>query len=146
METGSCQCKKITYSFERDKVISTHNCHCKDCQKSTGSGKATLLYIAKKNLSVSGELKFFETKGSLGLNIKRGFCENCGSGVLSYAKELPMLRFLKAGTLHDSSWVKVDSNFFSESAHEWNKVDKEVKSFKGNPDMISNIKAVLKAL
>ena len=105
-----------------------------------------MLYIAKKNLSVSGELKFFETKGSLGLNIKRGFCENCGSGVLSYAKELPMLRFLKVGTLNDSSWVKVDSNFFSESAHEWNKVDKEVKSFKGNPDMISNIKAVLKAL
>ena len=57
-----------------------------------------------------------------------------------------MLRFLKAGTLNDSSWVKVDSNFFSESAHDWNKVDKEVKSFKGNPDMISNIKAVLKAL
>ena len=111
METGSCQCRKITYSFEREKVISTHNCHCKDCQRSTGSGKATLLYIAKKNLLINGELKFFETKGSLGLNIKRGFCGNCGSGVLSYAKELPMLRFLKAGTLNDSSWVKVDSNF-----------------------------------
>ena len=59
-------------------------------------------------------------------------------------KELPMLRFLKAGTLNDSSWVKVDSNFFSESAHDWNKVDKEVKSFK-TADMISNIKTVLKA-
>ena len=105
-----------------------------------------IVRLPKKNLLISGELKFFETKGSLGLNIKRGFCGNCGSGVLSYAKELPMLRFLKAGTLDDSSWVKVDSNFFSESAHDWNKVDKEVKSFKGNPDMISNIKAVLKAL
>ena len=57
-----------------------------------------------------------------------------------------MLRFLKAGTLDDSSWIKVDSNFFSESAHDWNKVDKEVKTFKGNPDMISKIKAVLMAL
>ena len=111
METGSCQCRKITYSFEREKVISTHNCHCKDCQRSTGSGKATLLYIAKKNLLINGELKFFETKGSLGLNIKRGFCGNCGSGVLSYAKELPMLRFLKAGTLNDSSWVKLTPTF-----------------------------------
>ena len=99
METGSCQCRKITYSFEREKVISTHNCHCKDCQRSTGSGKATLLYIAKKNLLINGELKFFffffffETKGSLGLNIKRGFCGNCGSGVLSYAKSSPCLDF-----------------------------------------------------
>ena len=146
IKKGGCLCGKIEYEFDSSKVISAHHCHCKDCQKSTGSGKATLLYIAKKNLLVTGELKFFETKGSLGLNIKRGFCNNCGSGVLSYAKELPMLRFLKVGTLDDSSWVKADSNFFSESAHDWNKVDKEVKSFKGNPDMISNIKAVLKAL
>jgi len=146
MQSGSCQCKNITYSFDKEKVISVHNCHCSDCQRSTGSGRATLIYIAKKNLAVEGNVKFFETKGSLGLHIRRGFCENCGSGILSYAKELPMLIFLKVGTLDDSSWVKVDSNFFSESAHNWNKVDEEIKSFRGNPDMITNIKALFKAI
>ena len=146
METGSCQCRKITYSFEREKVISTHNCHCKDCQKSTGSGKATLLYIAKKNLLISGELNFFETMGSLGLNIKRGFCGNCGSGVMSYAKELPMLKFLKAGTLDDSSWLKIDSSFFSESAEEWNAPDENLKCYEGNPDILSSLKNAIKSL
>lgn len=102
MEKGHCQCHEISYSFAREHVISAHHCHCKDCQRSTGSGKATIIYVPKKHLTIEGELKYFESKGSMGMHIKRGFCQNCGSGILSYAKELPMILFLKAGTLIDS--------------------------------------------
>ena len=41
-ESGRCQCGEIHYSFERDKIISGHHCHCKDCQRATGSGKSTI--------------------------------------------------------------------------------------------------------
>ena len=47
-ETGTLLCGEIKYSFERDKIISGHHCHCKDCQRATGSGKATILVISKK--------------------------------------------------------------------------------------------------
>ena len=80
------------------------------------------------------------------MHIRRGFCANCGSGVLSYAKEIPLMLFVKAGTLVDSSWVEVESSYFSESAHAWNKVDENIKSFKRNPDLLSNIKSVIKAI
>jgi len=146
METGHCQCKKISYSFPREKVISAHHCHCKDCQRSTGSGKATIIYVPKKSITIEGELKYFESKGSSGMHIRRGFCANCGSGVLSYAKEIPLMLFVKAGTLVDSSWVEVESSYFSDSAHAWNKVDENIKSFKRNPDLLSNIKSVIKAI
>jgi|SRR6056300_1233293 len=146
MEKGHCQCQEISYSFQREDVISAHHCHCRDCQRSTGSGKATIIYVPKKHLTIEGELKYFESKGSMGMHIKRGFCHNCGSGILSYAKELPMILFVKAGTLIDSSWVEIKSSYFSDSAQAWNKVDDDIKSFKGNPDIISNIKSVIKAL
>ena len=144
-QTGRCQCGKIKYSLRESKVISGHHCHCKDCQRTTGSGKATILFIAKKYVDLKGQLKFFESKGTSGSNVRRGFCPNCGSGVLSYSKQLSHILFLKAGTLDDSSWVKIDSNFFTKSAHEWNKPDDTVKCFEGNPSIISGIKTILKS-
>ena len=41
-ESGRCQCGDITYTLDKNKVISAHHCHCKDCQRTTGSGKATI--------------------------------------------------------------------------------------------------------
>ena len=114
--TGKCQCGKISYSLKQVKVISAHHCHCKDCQRATGSGKATILFIARKYIDIKGDLKYFECKGSSGSTVRRGFCDNCGSGVLSYAKEIPHIVYVKAGTLDDSSWVTIDSNFFTKSA------------------------------
>ena len=145
IETGSCLCGSVSYSFQRNKVISGHHCHCKDCQKATGSGKATILVLAKKNLTIKGDPKFYETVGSGGMPINRGFCEKCGSGVISFAKELDRVVFVKAGTLDDSSWVTIDSNYFTDSSHDWNKPDYNIKSFNQNPNLIENIKTVLKS-
>ena len=50
-QTGRCQCGEISYSFLEDKVISAHHCHCKDCQKSTGSGKATIIILPEEKLT-----------------------------------------------------------------------------------------------
>ena len=44
-EGGGCLCGEIRYEFPRDATISAHHCHCVDCQKSTGSGKATILFV-----------------------------------------------------------------------------------------------------
>ena len=145
IQKGKCQCGEISYAFNTNKVISAHHCHCKDCQRTTGSGKATILFIAKKYVEMNGELKFFESQGTSGNHVSRGFCPNCGSGVLSYQKELSHIVFIKAGTLDDSSWVKVDSNFFTDSANRWSEPDKSIKSFKGNPSLMSNIKTLLKS-
>ena len=53
--TGSCQCGNIEIEFDNKKVISAHHCYCKDCQRSTGTGKATILYIPKKHFSYQYE-------------------------------------------------------------------------------------------
>ena len=52
MIKGGCLCGKIRYEFKQEDVISAGNCHCKDCQKATGSGKATIVYIPSKSLKI----------------------------------------------------------------------------------------------
>ena len=144
-ENGQCHCGKITYKLNREKIISAHHCHCSDCQKITGSGKATIIYIPKKHIEINGEVKFYQVKGSSGLGVKRGFCENCGSGIYSYLKELPHILFVKAGTLEDSSWLTIDSNFFTDSAKSWSMPDQSLKSFNKNPGIASTIKTLIKS-
>ena len=135
-QTGGCLCGKIQYNFHQSKVLSAHHCHCLDCQKSTGSGKATIVTIPEDELFINGNLKFYSVTGSQGSHINRGFCENCGSPVISFMEENPGIKFIKAGTLDDSSWLTIASNFWSSTANTWSPIDDEVHTFTHNPDSV----------
>ena len=134
LQSGGCLCKKITYKFDKSHVISAHHCHCKDCQKSTGSGKATILLIPNESLQINGELKYYTVTGSAGSNISRGFCAECGSPLISFVKENPDIKFIKAGSIDDSTWINADSNFWSSTAQSWSPVDETIHTFTHNPD------------
>lgn len=136
LEGGGCLCGNCSYEFDRGVVVSAHHCHCRDCQKMTGSGKATIVLVPTEALSLQGELKTYTVTGTDGAHVTRGFCPNCGSQVLSYVEEVPVLRFIKAGTLDDSSWVSINSSFFSCSAQPWSPVDPDIHAFEKNPDTI----------
>ena len=135
-ESGGCLCGAVKFEFDKPNLISAHHCHCIDCQKSTGSGKATVLVLASNAIKMEGELKFHTTTTISGRNMNRGFCRECGSPVLSFIEEMPEVKFVKAGSLDDSSWLKIDSNFFSSSAHAWSPIDEDIPSFTHNPDQV----------
>ena len=42
-------------------------------------------------------------------------------------------RFVKAGTMDDSSWVTIDSSFWSSTAEPWSPVDTNSPVFEKNP-------------
>ena len=133
--TGSCLCERYRYAFDRDQVLSAHHCHCRDCRKMTGSGKATIVLVPTAALQAQGELNAYTVTGADGSHVTRCFCANCGSGVISYVEEMPDLRFVKAGTLDDSSWVTIDSSFWSSTAEPWSPVDAGCVAFERNPVM-----------
>ena len=135
-QTGGCLCGKVSYLFNKDEVISAHHCHCIDCKKSTGSGKATILLIPNNSLKVKGSLKFFTVTGSAGSNVSRGFCEECGSPLISFVEENPDIKFIKAGSIDDSSWVTANSNFWSSTASPWSPADEKIHNFTHNPDFV----------
>ena len=133
LRTGGCLCKRVTYSFPIDAVLSAHHCHCEDCRKSTGSGKATIVLILDQALKISGEIKYFSVIGSDGNKVSRGFCEACGSPLISSVEGYDGTKFIKAGSLDDSSWIEINSSFWSDSVVSWSPLDSEKDSFKQNP-------------
>ena len=135
-QSGGCLCGAVKYEFDKPNLISAHHCHCIDCQKSTGSGKATIFVLPSEAIQMEGKLKFHSTPTASGRNMSRGFCEECGSPVLSFIEEMPAVKFVKAGSLDDSSWLKIDSSFYSSSAYSWSPIDEDILSFTHNPDKL----------
>lgn len=136
MTSGGCLCGNFKYRFDRDQVMNAHHCHCTDCQKSTGSGKATIIMIPTESLQSEGELKTYTVTGTEGTHVTRGFCPDCGSGLISYLEEVPVMRFVKAGSLDDSSWVEIESSFWSCTAQPWSPVDADHPAFEKNPPTV----------
>ena len=134
-QRGECLCGQLKCEFNQDQVASAHHCHCKDCQKITGSGKATIVILPTEALTIEGEYKTYTVTGTDGSTVTRGFCPTCGSQMLSYVEEMPTLRFIKAGTLSDSSWVTIDSSFWRTTAQPWSQVDERSEAFEKNPPM-----------
>lgn len=131
--SGGCLCGQIRYQFDRDKVISAGHCHCTDCQKSTGSGKATIVFVPVDELSIEGSYKTYTVVGSDGSHVSRGFCPECGAPFLSFVAEQPDVRFIKAGSLDESTWVVPEVSYWRDSAQSWSPVDPSLPSVPGNP-------------
>ena len=51
-------------------------------------------------------------------------------GIKAYGKQ-----FIKAGSLDDSSWLKIESSFWSETANQWDPVDENIPIFEKNPPL-----------
>jgi hypothetical protein len=129
---GGCLCGRVRYSADAEPAF-VGVCHCKDCQRYSGSAFATVLAIASEALKVTGSLKTFSKSGDSGKLIRRRFCSECGSGILDEAEVLPGVTMINVGTLDDPGWVKPGSEIYCDSAQPWVRLGGEMKRFATTP-------------
>jgi len=116
--TGQCLCGSVKYEVEiPEKSLYAGLCHCKDCQRYTGTAFASSLMVPKAGMILTGELKFYGKETERGSIMERGFCSNCGSNVLCRSDAWDDQYVLSAGTLDDPSVYKPKINIFTRSAH-----------------------------
>ena len=120
IQTGGCLCGAVRFELDRSQVATTANCHCRDCQRATGSGFATICGVPDSGFVLkSGELASFVITGESGGTVERWFCPRCGSPIKSQASLVGELVFVKAGALDESDWLEPDTTFWSSSARSW---------------------------
>jgi|GEM_PF-3317713 len=112
--SGHCLCGSVTFegSIAADSALAVH-CHCKDCQRATGSGFATVIAVPEDDLKISGTFASHRVVGESGGAVDREFCPQCGSPMFTTALLSKGLRFVKAGVLNDSSWVTAESGGYN---------------------------------
>jgi len=133
MTTGSCLCGDLHYTCDETQAVTALHCHCRDCQRVTGSGKATVAMFPENAVQVEGTIKKFQSLGTDGSHVARGFCPRCGSQLFTFVEEIPGMVFIKAGSLDDSHWLSVDLNCWESSASPWLPPDASVPGVAKNP-------------
>jgi hypothetical protein len=125
--TGGCLCGAVRYTAEADPTAATV-CHCRDCQKFTGSAFAALVRAAKTDVKIAGPLKTFTSIGGSGNPILRHFCPECGSSIAeeSGAAARAGIIILNVGTFDDPSLAKPGREIFRDDALPWLHVDGDI--------------------
>lgn len=130
---GGCLCGKVRYQSAQQPLMSAA-CHCKHCQKQSGSAFSVNLIVPLAALDITGDsLATFDDIGASGMGVKRHFCSHCGSPIHSELDAMPGVAALKAGTLDDASWVRPQVNMWCASAQPWVPMADGTACFAHNP-------------
>jgi hypothetical protein len=130
--SGRCLCGKLTYSATAEPAM-VGVCHCKDCQRQSGSAFATLVFIPSETFRMEGEKKTYTRPGGSGKPVTYIFCPECGSTLALEAAVAPNMMLVASGTLDDASFVKPTLNLFCDSAQPWVPLTQETQNFPGSP-------------
>jgi hypothetical protein len=128
---GSCRCGRITYASSAEPIF-VGVCHCKSCQKSTGTAYATVVAVPTESMSVSGTTTRFDDVGDSGLATHRDFCPACGSTVTQSADAMADVTMIPAGTLDDPSEMRPAMQIYCDSALAWATIA-DIQSFPKMP-------------
>jgi hypothetical protein len=116
--TGGCLCGRVRYAVHGEPMFSGI-CHCRNCQRYTGSAFETLIAFPAESVSVRGELKTYDNIGDSGKILHRRFCPNCGSGVIAEPDVMPGLIVVLAGTLDDPAAFKPTMDLYWSKVQPW---------------------------
>jgi hypothetical protein len=115
---GGCLCGRVRYRVNNKSAV-TAVCHCRHCQRQSGSAFSVMLLLKRSDLEINGELETYTDKGDSGLQVLRRFCPRCGSAMMSEAAAAPGRVALKAGTLDDVTGLRPGLHIWCESAQPW---------------------------
>ncbi len=122
MQKGGCLCGAVRYEVDQPPLAEAV-CHCKNCQRQSGSAFSVLQVVRAKSFKLTGvEPKCYLDRGDSGNEVQRHFCGTCGSPVYTSQPAAPKLLFVKAGTLDDTSALAPQTHVWCSSAWPWTSI------------------------
>ena len=114
---GGCQCGAIRYRLTGEPVYLTL-CHCRECQKQSGSAFGMSLRMRREHVEITGAPKTWKRLADSGNPVVCAFCETCGTRLWHEPAEAEFLH-IKPGTLDDFSTVAPRYESWTQSKAEW---------------------------
>lgn len=124
--TGGCSCGAVRYRL-RAAPMFVHCCHCRDCQRQTGSAFVINALIETDRIAVecsTPEPVAMPTESGRPHDIHR--CPVCQVTLWSDYGRRPSLRFVRVGTLDDPAALPPDVHIFTRSKLPWIRLPEDV--------------------
>jgi hypothetical protein len=117
---GGCTCRAVRFELKRAPLI-VHCCHCRWCQRETGSAFVLNALIESSHLvCLAGSPELVPTPSESGKGQKIARCPLCRVALWShYAGAGDALSFVRVGTLDDPDRFAPDVHIFTESKQPW---------------------------
>jgi len=130
--SGACQCGNVTVSVN-GPALRMAQCHCRDCQKASGTGHMSLVFMKQEDVEMSGDTKSYDCTTDSGNTSSRLFCPNCGSRVGGTNTGRPGLIGLPIGLFDDRSWFDPGAVVYSRTRDEWDITSTDIPNFETMP-------------
>ncbi|MFC7705473.1 GFA family protein [Plastorhodobacter daqingensis] len=142
-QPGGCQCGNIRYQL-RGIPLAFFICHCRECQKQSGSAFGQSLRVHCHDLQISGRTAEWSRDTASGAVTEARFCPSCGTRIL-HMRRGATLCHLRAGTLDDTSWLVPAAHIWARARQPWLHPDPGAMVFDEQPDSMDAICALWQA-
>ena len=130
--SGGCACGAIRYVCTSEPVAML-NCHCRDCQQSSGAPFASGIVVRVADTKVSGTPGEYSVRGNSGGTTTRSFCRDCGTPLFTRGGMVPDLMSIRFASLDDQAGFKPMVDIWTSSAPPWVKLDGDIPHFAQSP-------------
>jgi hypothetical protein len=116
---GGCACGRLRYRMQLTPMF-VHCCHCKDCQRQTGTAFVLNALIETDRVELqTGTVRPYVMPTDSGRPHTVFRCSDCGTTVWSEYGGLKTLRFVRVGTLDDPTALPPDVHIYVRSKLPW---------------------------
>jgi hypothetical protein len=132
--TGQCQCGAVSFTLAAPPVT-MGQCHCKDCQRVSGTGHMSNARFRRQDVSVTGETRTYAVTADSGNTSTRHFCPTCGSRLFGENSARPGFMNVTAGVVDDNSWFEPQWIFYKQSQPAWDITTESVACYDTMPPL-----------
>ena len=117
---GGCDCRSVRYRMQT-RPLFVHCCHCRWCQRETGTAFALNAMIESDRLTLLASTPTtVHTPSASGAGQQIVRCPQCWVALWShYAGAGPAVAFVRVGTLDDPDRLPPDIHIFTASKQPW---------------------------
>jgi hypothetical protein len=116
--TGRCMCGGVRFELS-EPLLGALFCHCKRCQRRTGTGVSTTALTAPGSYrTVEGEELIGRWDPGDGGYVK-AFCSRCGGQLFTTNPENPEILAIRMGALDDDPGIRPGAHQFTNYAAPW---------------------------
>ncbi|HZR71062.1 MAG TPA: GFA family protein [Burkholderiales bacterium] len=127
---GGCACGAVRYRLAARPLI-VHACHCRDCQRLTGSAFVLNAWIEGRFVeTLRGAPASYGLAGGSGRPHDVFFCARCGTYVWSRYSGSRDSLFVRVGTLDEPDALAPDVHIYTRTKLEWLELPAGARAFR----------------
>jgi hypothetical protein len=115
---ASCSCGSLSLIC-RGKPALVSLCHCRECQRRTGSTYGVAAFFGRSEVEISGDATAYRREADSGFDVTQHFCRRCGSTVYWEPLRKSEMIAVAVGAFADPDFPAPTKQVYTQHRHPW---------------------------